>query len=175
MIKHVVIWKIKDPAQFARIIVAQQGGAPVYLSQVADVIDGEKEETSISRINGRPSIVIDIQKAQDANTFLTWLIRGGGFFMMFLGIFMLFRPIVVFADVLPLFGTMLGAGIGLFAFLGAAILSFLTIAVAWVVYRPFVGMTMIALAIAAFYWLLSTGKKKKAARAAAMVPAPMPA
>jgi len=59
--------KIKDPAQFARIIVAQQGGAPVYLSQVADVIDGEKEETSISRINGRPSIVIDIQKAQDAN------------------------------------------------------------------------------------------------------------
>ena len=59
--------KIKDPAQFGRIIVAQQGGAPVYLSQVADVIDGEKEETSIARINGRPSITIDIQKAQDAN------------------------------------------------------------------------------------------------------------
>ena len=59
--------KIKDPAQFARIIVAQQGGSPVFLSQVADVIDGEKEETSISRINGRPSITIDIQKSQDAN------------------------------------------------------------------------------------------------------------
>ena len=48
--------KIKDPAQFSRIIVAQQGGGPVYLSQVADVIDGEKELDSISRINGRPSI-----------------------------------------------------------------------------------------------------------------------
>ena len=59
--------KIKDPAQFARIVVAQQGGAPVYLSQVADVIDGEKEQDSISRINGRPSIALDIQKAQDAN------------------------------------------------------------------------------------------------------------
>ena len=59
--------KIKDPAQFARIIVAQQGGAPVYLSQVADVIDGEKEQDSIARINGRPSITLDIQKAQDAN------------------------------------------------------------------------------------------------------------
>jgi multidrug efflux pump subunit AcrB len=34
--------KIKDPAQFARIVVAQQGGASVYLSQVAEVIDGEK-------------------------------------------------------------------------------------------------------------------------------------
>ncbi|MEO8565253.1 MAG: efflux RND transporter permease subunit, partial [Betaproteobacteria bacterium] len=59
--------KIKDPAQFGRVIVAQQGGGPVYLSQVADVIDGEKEVDSISRINGRPSITIDIRKAQDAN------------------------------------------------------------------------------------------------------------
>ena len=31
------------------------------------MIDGEKEEDSISRINGRPSITIDIQKSQDAN------------------------------------------------------------------------------------------------------------
>jgi HAE1 family hydrophobic/amphiphilic exporter-1 len=59
--------KIKEPAQFARIIVAQQGGGPVYLSQVADVIDGEKEETSIARINGRPAITLDLLKAQDAN------------------------------------------------------------------------------------------------------------
>src|SRR5690348_4916983 len=59
--------KIKEPAQFGRIIVAQQGGGPVYLTQVADVIDGEKDQESISRINGRPAITLDIQKAQDAN------------------------------------------------------------------------------------------------------------
>ena len=47
--------KIKDPAQFGRIIVAQQGGGPVYLSQVADVIDGEKEETS-HRPHQRPPV-----------------------------------------------------------------------------------------------------------------------
>jgi hydrophobe/amphiphile efflux-1 (HAE1) family protein len=59
--------KIKDPVQFGRIIVAQQGGGAVYLTQVADVIDGEKEQESISRINGHPAITIDVQKAQDAN------------------------------------------------------------------------------------------------------------
>ena len=59
--------KIKDPAQFGRIIVAEQAGVPVYLTQVADVIDGEKEPDSIARINGRPSITLDLQKAQDAN------------------------------------------------------------------------------------------------------------
>ncbi len=59
--------KIKDPEQFGRIIVTQQGGGPVYLNQVADVIDGEKEFTSFARINGRPAITIDVRKAQDAN------------------------------------------------------------------------------------------------------------
>lgn len=59
--------KIKDPAQFGRIIVAQQGGGAVYLSQVADIIDGEQEETSIARINGLAAITLDVQKAQDAN------------------------------------------------------------------------------------------------------------
>src|SRR5512139_985065 len=59
--------KIKDPMQFGRVIVAQQMGVPVYLSQIADVVDGEKEQDSIARINGRPSITLDIQKSQDAN------------------------------------------------------------------------------------------------------------
>jgi len=59
--------KIKDPEQFNRIIVAQQGGGAVYLSQVADIIDGEKEMTSYARINGHPAITLDIVKAQDAN------------------------------------------------------------------------------------------------------------
>jgi hydrophobe/amphiphile efflux-1 (HAE1) family protein len=59
--------RIRDPAQFARIIVAQQGGGPVYLSQVADVIDGEKDQDSIARINGRPAITVDLVKSQDAN------------------------------------------------------------------------------------------------------------
>src|SRR5512139_1434688 len=59
--------KLRDPAQFERVIVAQQGAGPVHLSQVADVIDGEKEETSFARINGRPAITIDLFKSQDAN------------------------------------------------------------------------------------------------------------
>jgi HAE1 family hydrophobic/amphiphilic exporter-1 len=59
--------RIKDPAQFGRVIVAQQGGVPVYLSQVATIVDGEKEPASIARVNGEPAIMLDIQKAQDAN------------------------------------------------------------------------------------------------------------
>ncbi len=59
--------KIKDPRGFERIIVANQGGAPVYLSQIADIVDGEAEELSIARVNGQRSIEIDIFKVQQSN------------------------------------------------------------------------------------------------------------
>ncbi|MGB8855476.1 MAG: efflux RND transporter permease subunit [Burkholderiales bacterium] len=59
--------KIKDPKGFNRIIVARRANGPVYLEQIADVIDGQAEQNSISRINGQPAISIDIQKIQDAN------------------------------------------------------------------------------------------------------------
>ncbi|MBI2994820.1 MAG: efflux RND transporter permease subunit [Gammaproteobacteria bacterium] len=71
--------RIKDPAQFGRIIVAtrggpvylQQGGVPVYLDQVADVIDGEAEETSIARVDGKRSVGLRIFKVQNANIVAT--------------------------------------------------------------------------------------------------------
>jgi hydrophobe/amphiphile efflux-1 (HAE1) family protein len=59
--------KIKDPRGFAKIIVANRPNGPILLDQVADVVDGEREETSISRLNGKPAISFDIIKTQDAN------------------------------------------------------------------------------------------------------------
>jgi HAE1 family hydrophobic/amphiphilic exporter-1 len=59
--------KMKQPRDFERIIVANQGGAPVYLHQVADIVDGEAEEQSISRVNGMRSVSLDVYKVQQAN------------------------------------------------------------------------------------------------------------
>ncbi len=59
--------KIKDPKQFGKIIVARQANTPVYLEQVADVIDGEQERTSISRLDGQSVISLDIFPIQGSN------------------------------------------------------------------------------------------------------------
>jgi multidrug efflux pump subunit AcrB len=59
--------KITDPRAFNKIIVARRASLPVYLEQVADVIDGEKEETSMSRIDGKRAITLDVAKVQEAN------------------------------------------------------------------------------------------------------------
>jgi HAE1 family hydrophobic/amphiphilic exporter-1 len=59
--------KIKEPAGFGRIIVARRAKGPVYLDQVAEIVDGEREAESLSRINGKPGITINVLKVQDAN------------------------------------------------------------------------------------------------------------
>ncbi len=59
--------KIKDPRGFGKIIVANRPSGPILLEQVAEIIDGEREESSIARLNGKPAISIDIVKTQDAN------------------------------------------------------------------------------------------------------------
>ncbi len=59
--------RVQSPEAFGRIIVATQAAAPVYLSQVANVVDGEEERTSLARVNGEPAIGISIYKVQGSN------------------------------------------------------------------------------------------------------------
>ena len=59
--------KMKQARDFNRIIVARRASGPVYLDQVAEVLDGEQEETSISRINGARAISLEVTKVQGAN------------------------------------------------------------------------------------------------------------
>jgi len=60
--------KMKEARDFKRIIVARRASGPVYLDQVAQISDGEAEETSISRVNGERAISLEVAKIQDANT-----------------------------------------------------------------------------------------------------------
>jgi HAE1 family hydrophobic/amphiphilic exporter-1 len=60
--------RIAEPAQFGRLIVAQRGGAPVRLEQVASVEDGAEEAVTAALVNGKPALSIDIVKVQGANT-----------------------------------------------------------------------------------------------------------
>jgi len=59
--------RLTSPEQFERIIVARKNGVPILLSQVATVVDAERERQSLSRVNGQPAIGISVFKAQDAN------------------------------------------------------------------------------------------------------------
>lgn len=83
------------------------------------------------------------QKAQETNVIITWLLRGAGFILMLIGLKMLFGLLSVIADIIPLMGDMVAAGTGIIAFFISAVLSLTTIAAAWIVYRPILGIILL--------------------------------
>lgn len=117
------------------------------------------------------------QAAQEENAMMTWVLRFVFWLFMFVGLLLVFKPISVFGDVIPFFGSMLGAGLGVFAFLFASGLSMLTIAVAWLVYRPLLGVLLLLVAGGAIFGLVTLSRKRSAAKKAAggAPPGPMPA
>ena len=106
--------------------------------------------------------------AHQANKFMTWILRLVGFILMLVGFSLLFRPLSVLADVVPFIGNIVGAGTGFVAFLLSLPLSLLVISVAWIFYRPLIGIPLVIAAIAGFVFLIRTlmaQKKKRAAMA----------
>ncbi|MGA0848776.1 MAG: TMEM43 family protein [Chthoniobacterales bacterium] len=98
------------------------------------------------------------------NTLVTWLIRLGGFILIWIGFGLLFAPLSVLADVVPLFGNLVGAATGLIAFLLALAVALIVIALAWVFFRPLLAITLLVLAVvAAVFGFRAFRKKPQAA------------
>lgn len=101
-----------------------------------------------------------LETAENQNRLLAWALRAGGFLMMFIGLRMVLAPLVVLGDVIPLLGTLVGMGTGLVAFLVALPLTLITIAIAWIFYRPLLAITLLVVAGASFagIWFLRRRK-----------------
>ena len=114
---------------------------------------------------GKHSAASMFEAAQQSNTIMTWVLRGVGILLMFIGFSMLFKPLSVLADVVPLFGTIVGAGTGIIAFLITIVISFFVISVAWIFYRPLIGIPLILVAVAGLAFLIKTlmAQKKRQA------------
>lgn len=73
-------------------------------------------------------------------------LRGGGLLLMFLGFVLLLRPLSVLADVVPVFGSLVGFATGGFALLLSGSLSLTLIALAWLAFRPLIGIPLLVVA-----------------------------
>lgn len=148
-----VTFQVVRPATVS--IVARQIGSTfeAYPSKAGDTI--------LLLTYGTVSADSMFKAAEKANVIFTWILRAVGFFMMALGIYMVFNPLAVLADVLPILGSLAGAGIGFFAGAVALLLSLVTIAVAWFFYRPLLGTTLLVLAGAGLAGLIYLGRQRK--------------
>ncbi|QTA77884.1 putative membrane protein [Desulfonema limicola] len=101
--------------------------------------------------------------AQSRNSTMAWILRLAGFLAMFIGLAMIFKPLSVVFDVIPFLGNITEKGTSIVAFLIAAGCSLLTIATAWIFYRPLLAFLLIALAAGSVFGvkMLSERKGKK--------------
>lgn len=119
---------------------------------------------------GQLSAAEMFQNAIDENTIMTWILRGLGFAMMWVGLAALFGPIKFIANYVPILGGIFEGAIMLITGLIAIVLSFTTIALAWLFYRPLLAIALLSIAAGACYGILKIVKNKnfKAERAEAL-------
>jgi transmembrane protein TMEM43 len=111
-----------------------------------------------------------IENKRKAEAILTWILRGVGTLLMFLGFAVFLAPLSTMAAVIPLLGGVVRGAVGLVALAIAVPLSILVIAFAWLAYRPLIGGALILLAAAVGYGLWRW-RKSRAPAAAAAAPA----
>ena len=126
-----------------------------------------KNGKEFSKLNmGTVSAENMFAEAHSANKMITWLLRLLGIFLVVFGLKSMFSILPTLFKVLPFLGNIVGAGVGLVCTVGGGAWSILIIAIAWLFYRPLVGIPLLAVAVAGIWYLNKKAKEKKKASVA---------
>lgn len=60
--------RVLDPDAFVDLTVARRNGVPIHLGDVAEIEDGTEEPRSLARLDGVPTVVLEIRRQSGANT-----------------------------------------------------------------------------------------------------------
>jgi HAE1 family hydrophobic/amphiphilic exporter-1 len=60
--------RLNDIRRFADLVVATTDGAPIRLRDLGEVVDGSKEVRTLARLDGKPAVVLEVQRQSGANT-----------------------------------------------------------------------------------------------------------
>ncbi|MGH8192159.1 MAG: efflux RND transporter permease subunit [Rhodanobacteraceae bacterium] len=63
--------QLHTPQQFADLVIATHNGTPVYLREVANVVEGAQDQFQAAYFNGKRAIMLQVYKRPDANVIAT--------------------------------------------------------------------------------------------------------
>ena len=141
---------------------------PADISLIAQV-DGStfkayraKNGQSFSRVQmGTVGVDEMIEQARSENNMLTWVLRLVGVLLIVIGLKGMFGLLPMLFKVLPFLGSIVDAGVGLVSWILGLAWSLIIIAIAWLVFRPIIGISLLVLAIAGIVFLKRRGKKNE--------------
>ena len=62
------VGRLTEARQFNDLVITTVNGSPVRIRDIGWAEDGTKEQRTISRLNGRPSVSLEVKRQADANT-----------------------------------------------------------------------------------------------------------
>jgi len=104
-----------------------------------------------------------INKMQDNNDMLKWGLRGTGALLIILGYAALISPLTRLASFIPFLGGFVGGTISFIAFLTGVANSLMIIAIAWIRFRPVLGISLLLICLLLIFIvvrLIAKNKKK---------------
>ena len=143
---------------------------PADVSIIAQVVGNTFEEFTAS--NGYTFSRLDMGTvgmermfagAESDNAIMAWILRVVGTIVVIAGLGTILHPLSVIADVIPILGSIVGAGTGFVAFLLGLAWSLLVIAVAWIRFRPVLAASLLGGVVVLLGLLFVKGRKGKAA------------
>ena len=121
-----------------------------------------KEGRSINRVmDGVHSGIEMINIIRNEDNFLKWILRAVGIIILAVGFGAILKPISAITSYVPLLGNLVGSVVGLVSFILGICLGLVVIAIAWIRFRPILGISLLAIVAVLFVLLLIRGKKSK--------------
>jgi HAE1 family hydrophobic/amphiphilic exporter-1 len=62
------IGRITDPREFNELVITTVNGVPIRIQDIGWVEDGTKEQRSVARLNGVPTVTLEVRRQSGANT-----------------------------------------------------------------------------------------------------------
>lgn len=142
--------------------------APAHEVTVVAVVDGvgfkpfkaKNGYTLEKLVMGRKTMDQFFEDEQETNTFNTWAYRVLGIVMVIGALKLIFGFVVTLTRIVPFLSTIVGWGVGVICTVLGVVWSLLVIAVAWLFYRPIVGIALLAIA-GILVWIFALGGKNK--------------
>jgi flagella basal body P-ring formation protein FlgA len=140
---------------------------PADISIIAKVVGSTFEQyiaangKSFSKVSmGTVSAENMFAAAHSSNSTMTWILRFLGVFLVVGGLKSMFGILPALFKVIPMLGSVVGAGVGLVCGIVGVAWSLIIIAIAWLFYRPIIGIALLAAAAAGIWYLKNKSKNK---------------
>ena len=142
-----------DSTEISVLAVQQRNTFVDFVSKAGKTINRVEDGTKTGA-----EMVENIKKE---NNLLKWILRAVGALLIISGIGTILKPISTISGFVPILGSLVGAAVGLISFILGLALSLIVIAVAWIRFRPILGIGLLAAAAALIIFIITRGKKAK--------------